>query len=31
VTTHTISEKILSAHCGRQVRAGEIAVCRSTA
>jgi 3-isopropylmalate/(R)-2-methylmalate dehydratase large subunit len=28
VTAHTISEKILSAHCGRQVRAGEIAVCR---
>jgi 3-isopropylmalate/(R)-2-methylmalate dehydratase large subunit len=28
VTAHTISEKILSAHCGRQVRAGEIVVCR---
>jgi len=26
--TQTISEKILSAHCGRQARAGQIAVCR---
>jgi 3-isopropylmalate/(R)-2-methylmalate dehydratase large subunit len=28
VTARTISEKILSAHCGHPVRAGEIAVCR---
>ena len=28
MTTQTISEKILSAHCGHPVRAGEIAVCR---
>jgi len=26
MTTQTISEKILSAHCGHPVRAGEIAV-----
>ena len=28
MTAQTISEKILSAHCGHPVRAGEIAVCR---
>ncbi len=28
MTTQTISEKILSAHCGHPVRAGEIALCR---
>jgi 3-isopropylmalate/(R)-2-methylmalate dehydratase large subunit len=28
VNAQTISEKILSAHCGHPVRAGEIGVCR---
>src|SRR5262249_39582893 len=28
MSTQTVSEKILSAHCGRTARAGEIVICR---